>query len=51
MAKKSKEVSEETFAQLEDLCNEPAAPTEELKEFMTHKKEKHFALTAAVQAG
>lgn len=42
MAKKSKEVSEETFTQLEDLCNEPAAPTEALKELMAHKKEKTF---------
>ena len=42
MVKKSKKVSEETFAQLEDLCNEPAAPTEALKELMTHKKEKTF---------
>lgn len=42
MAKKSKEVSEETFSQLEDLCNEPAAPTEALKELMAHKKEKTF---------
>lgn len=42
MAKKSKGVSEETFAQLGDLCNEPAAPTEALKELMAHKKEKTF---------
>lgn len=47
MVKKSKKVNEETseqetFAQIEDLCNEPAAPTEELEEVMSCKEEKRF---------
>lgn len=47
MAKRSKKVSEETpeqetFAQIEDLCNEPATPTEALEEVMSYKEEKRF---------
>ena len=42
MAKKSKKVNEETSEQIEDLCNEPTAPTEALEEVMSCKEEKRF---------
>lgn len=42
MAKKSKVVSEETFAQNEDVSNEPATTSEAQKEIMPCKEEKRF---------
>lgn len=42
MAKKSKVVIEETFAQIKDVSNEPATISEELKETMPSKEEKRF---------